>query len=62
MKKLISFEKQLISEGLIQMKSLFEADIQRLKDEGKVPLFSDNFIPSTIESINSKLGLFTRDY
>ena len=57
MKKLTSFEKQLISEGLIQMKSLFEADIQRLKDDGKVPLFGDNFNPSTIESINSKLGI-----
>ena len=57
MNKLSAFEKALISAGLEQMKSLFDDEIKAMRDEGKLHLFNDNFIPSTIESINSKLGI-----
>jgi len=57
MNKLNTFEKALISAGLEQIKSLFDDEIKAMENEGKLHLFNDNFIPATIKSINSKLGI-----
>lgn len=51
------FEKALIVEGLERVKQSFSEDIAQAKAEGKLHLFSENYIPMVMKEIFTKLGI-----
>jgi hypothetical protein len=60
MAKIIGFEKTMVSEGIKMYADAIKQDIKKATEQGKVHMFSEEYIDMLVSEIESKLKLNTR--
>ena len=57
MAKLIGFEKIMISEGIKMFANAFKEEIKTTTEQGKIHMFTEEYIDMMVSEIKSKLKL-----
>ena len=57
MSKLNGFEKFLINDGLDKVQADMIAEIEKVKQSGKIPFMTEGFVEMTISDLKLKLKL-----